>query len=104
MTLANLSWRRWLNSLTQLVREDRCPPNRKRLRRPRRRLVLEHLEDRIAPTASLVKDIGVAMGNPHPAGVTAVGSTLYFAANDGASSYVDSSTGSSVSEFSGRWK
>ncbi len=55
------------------------------------RLILESLEDRIAPTASLLKDIGVALGNPAPAGMTAVGSTLYFAANDGPSTYVDSS-------------
>src|SRR5579875_2518512 len=91
MTPANLSWRRWLNRLARLVNEDGRPPHGKRRRRLMPRLILESLEDRIAPTASLLKDIGVALGNPYPAGMTAVGSTLYFAANDGPSTYADSS-------------
>jgi hypothetical protein len=59
--------------------KDRRRPSRPALRvRPQ----LEALEDRIVLSASLLKDIGVALGNPNPQDLTAVGSTLYFSAQD----------------------
>src|SRR5579871_3683470 len=86
MILADLSWRSWLNNLARLANEYARPSQGKCRRRPRSRLVLESLEDRIAPAASLLKDIGVALGNPTPTNMTSVGSTLYFSANDAANS------------------
>jgi hypothetical protein len=86
MTPANLSWRRWLNRMARLVNEYGRPPHGKRCRRLMPRLVLESLEDRIAPTASLLKDIGVALGGPNPNNMTAVGSTLYFSASEAVNS------------------
>ncbi len=82
MIPATLSWRRWLNRLARLVNEYGRPPHGKRCRRLMPRLVLESLEDRIAPAASLLKDIGVALGSPGFGYMTAVGSTLYFSASD----------------------
>lgn len=47
-------------------------------RRASRRLELERFENRVVPSATLLKDIGTVLPNPDPQALTAVGDTLYF--------------------------
>src|SRR4051812_12663058 len=47
-------------------------------------LRIEHLEDRLAPTANLLKDINPGSGNSTPTILTNVNGTMYFSASDGA--------------------
>src|SRR5262245_5297888 len=48
-----------------------------------RRLCLEPLEDRSLPSATLVADIDPGVLPSNPEGLTVVGQTLYFSADDG---------------------
>src|SRR5438067_11218739 len=59
--------------LTRRIRKDK-PNSPQRLRR---RPQVERLEDRVTPSAALVKDINPLPGG-EPAHLTAVGSTLFF--------------------------
>ena len=60
---------------------------------------LLQLDDRVVPsTASLLEDVGVALQSPDPQGLTAVGTTLYFSAFDGAGSQLGKFDGSTFTE------
>src|SRR5947209_14058295 len=70
--------RRWLSWRRSTIRNSRKPSG------PKVRMQVPQLEDRVLPsTASLLKDIGVALAAPNPQYLTAVGSTLYLSADDG---------------------
>ena len=74
-------WRRWCNSL-----RSARPTGRVRAPDARRRpLGLEALEDRVTPslTPQMVLDINTTTLASNPSGMVAIGSTAYFAADDG---------------------
>ncbi|HVK08672.1 MAG TPA: ELWxxDGT repeat protein, partial [Gemmataceae bacterium] len=72
-------WRRWCNSLFGATAADRVSRAR------RRRLGLNGLEDRVTPTLTpqMVLDINATTLSANPSGLVAVGSTTFFAADDG---------------------
>jgi ELWxxDGT repeat protein len=74
----------WLHSLrlrlfgSQNIRGySNCPPGRKK---PSRRLRLEYLEDRLAPSVSMVADLTVYTLSSNPHNLTDVNGTLFFSA------------------------
>src|SRR5204862_7118993 len=62
--------------MTRLTQQTQ-KPNRSRLQRLPYGLQVERLEDRVTPSAALVKDINPSPGG-EPQELTAIGSTLYF--------------------------
>jgi ELWxxDGT repeat protein len=78
-------WRRWCRSL--LSAKPTRPISRAR---PRRKPIgLEALEDRITPTLTpqMVLDINPGIWSSSPGGMVAIGSTVYFTADDGLHAY-----------------
>src|SRR5438445_319721 len=85
--------RRWLSWRRSTIRNSRKPSG------PKVRLQVLQLEDRVLPsTASLLKDIGVALAAPNPQYLTAVGSTLYFSADDGTGAQLGKYDGTTFTE------
>src|SRR5438093_10918955 len=71
-------WRKWSNGLS---RQSSRRQAQKSKQRPKP--LLERLEDRMVPSANLVKDLNLAEQGSSPAGMVELNGNVLFAADDG---------------------